>query len=99
MSSPSAQKQGVAVYFTWFIPLCGPLQTFILAFLRFLVTARIEDSGSALDFSCLTVVHYSVVLLLVCLLRWKSEDCSVELRSVLEECEVLSVAVARCSSF
>lgn len=39
-----------------FIPLCGPLQTVILAFLSFLVTARMEDAGSALDFSLL-VVH------------------------------------------
>lgn len=69
MSSPSAQKRRVAVYLTWFIPLCGPLQTLILAFLRFLVTARMEDTGNALDFSCLTVVRYSVVFLLVCLLK------------------------------
>lgn len=69
MSSPSAQKRRVAVCLTWFIPLCGPLQTLILAFLRFLVTARMEDTGNALDFSCLTVVHYSVVFLLVCLLK------------------------------
>lgn len=51
MSPHSAREQRDAVYLTWFIALSGPLQTIILAFLRFLIIARMEESGSALDFS------------------------------------------------
>lgn len=42
------------MYLTRFTALCGPLQTIILAFLIFLIIARMEDSGSALDFSFLS---------------------------------------------
>lgn len=73
------------MYLKWLIALCGPLQTIILAFLRFLTTARMEDSGSALDFSCLSVVQefFWWDFLFFWLWQRRSEFCSDELRSVL----------------
>lgn len=57
MSPHGARLQRDAMYLMCLIALYGSLQTTILAFLRFLTTARMENSGSALDFSCPPVVQ------------------------------------------
>ena len=43
---------------TWFAALCGPLQTITLAYLRFLIIARMEDCGSTLDCSFSVFLWY-----------------------------------------
>lgn len=86
MSPHSAREQRDAVYLTWSTALCGPLQTIILAFLRFLVIAGMEDSGSTLDFSCLPMVHYKIffcaILFVSFLVAFATKVCSEGLKCV-----------------